>query len=159
MRSKTNLIAAAGLAAASIASVGGAFAETAPSDVVFKEDYLVEKSLTGSTGDATAGRGWFIDRKLGNCLACHANAQVPEQPFHGEVGPPLDGVADRYGAEELRAIIVNPKTVFGDHTIMPSFYRVIPDENRVADKFAGKTILSAAQVEDVIAYLLTLKEE
>lgn len=153
MRFKTIIAAAICVTAASVAS-----AETAPGDVVFKEDYLVEQSLTGSAGDPAAGRSWFIDRKLGNCLACHANADAADESFHGQVGPPLDGVADRYAAEELRAIIANPKIVFGDQTIMPSFYRIIPDEQRVAEKYSGKTILSAQQVEDVVAYLLTLKQ-
>ncbi|MEL6479950.1 MAG: c-type cytochrome, partial [Pseudomonadota bacterium] len=72
-------------------------------------------------------------------------------------GPPLDGVADRWSEAELRAIIVNSKAVFGDHTIMPAFYRTT-GFNRTLEKFAGKTILSAQQVEDVVAYLKTLKE-
>ena len=152
------------LAAASIASVGGAFAETAPSDVVFKEDYLVEKSLTGSTGDATAGRGWFIDRKLGNCLACHANAQVPEQPFHGEVGPMLDGAGSRWSEAELRGIVANAKMLFED-SVMPSFYKT-EGFVRLGKAYTGKAhegevepLLSAQQIEDVVAYLMTLKDE
>ena len=80
---------------------------------------------------------------------------LDEEQFHGEVGPPLDGVGDVYSAAELRARIVNPKTDLPD-TIMPSFYHL--GGNRVAEQFAGKTILTAQEVEDVVAYLLTLKE-
>ena len=99
----------------------------------------------------------FADRKLGNCLACHANSDQSDQPFHGEVGPELDGVADRWSEPELRGIVVNSKVLFGDGTIMPSFYR-LKNGVRTMESFEGKTILSAELVEDVVAYLLTLKE-
>ena len=148
----------AALAAATVVGMAGAaLSDTAPGDVAFTEEGSVAASLTGQSGDPAKGREWFAGRKLGNCLACHANADLSEQQFHGEVGPPLDGVADRWSEEELRAIIVNSKMVFGDGTIMPSFYRDT-GYNRVGKKFDGKTILSAQQVEDVIAYLMTLKE-
>ncbi len=137
---------------------GLAGAETvAPDNVMFDGDNAVAKSLTGGAGDAATGRKLFADRKLGNCLACHANADQNDQPFHGEVGPPLDGAADRWSPEELRAILVNSKKVFGEQTIMPSFYRKT-NGARTMEKFQDKTILSAEQVEDVLAYLLTLKE-
>lgn len=130
-------------------------AEVKPSDVAIVEGE-VAASLTGQAGDAAEGRKVFSNRKLGNCLACHMNAEMPEQTFHGEVGPPLDGVADRWTAAQMRAILTNSRAVFED-TIMPSFYRD-SGYNRTLDKFEGKTILSAQQVEDVIAYLQTLKE-
>lgn len=152
-----------GLATAIGLSVGIALvpalaeAETvAPGDVKISDGKL-EKSLTGKAGDAASGKKWFVGRKLGNCLACHVNKDTSEQQFHGEIGPPMDGVADRYSAAELRAIIVNSKAVFGDQTLMPSFYRT-SGFNRVNKKFKGKTILSAQQVEDIVAYLGTLKE-
>ena len=136
---------------------GASFAaETAPDKVQFVEG-TVEASLTGKTGDPAAGRKWFAGRKLGNCLACHQTTDLNELPFHGEVGPPMDGVADRYEVAELRAILVNSKEVFGDETIMPGFYSHQAGV-RVAEKFQGKTILNAQQVEDIIAYLTTLKE-
>lgn len=145
---------------AALFGLSGAFsaafsAEVAPDAVAYKDNAVVE-SLTGKPGDAKAGRKWFVGRKLGNCLACHANKETSDQQFHGEVGPPLDGVAERYSATQLRAIVVNPKKVFGDETVMPAFYRT-SNLHRVASKFAGKTILSAQQVEDVVAYLATLK--
>ena len=129
----------------------------APDMVVFNEGAISE-SLTGATGDVAKGREVFANRKLGNCLACHKNADLKQQPFHGEVGPPLDGVAGRWEPKELRAILVNSKAVLGDETIMPSFYR-LKNGARTHEKFVGKTILSAEQVEDVLAYLQTLKEE
>lgn len=118
----------------------------------------IATSLTGAAGDAKQGREWFANRKLGNCLACHVNSDMSEQSWHGEVGPPMDGVADRYSEAELRGIVANSKSVFGEQTIMPAFYSMKVGV-RVADKFAGKTILSAQQVEDIVAYLMTLKEQ
>ncbi|RUM95072.1 sulfur oxidation c-type cytochrome SoxX, partial [Pseudaminobacter arsenicus] len=99
----------------------------------------------------------FKDRSLGNCLACHANVDMEKELFHGNVGPSMDGVADRWKPEELRAIVTNSKQVFGEETVMPGFYSLEVGKN-VGEKFVGKTILTAQQVEDVVAYLATLKE-
>lgn len=151
MKCVTSLIAGAIFAATAAAG-----AETMPGEVKIV-DGSVMQSLTGQSGDPAMGREWAAGRKLGNCLACHTNSDLKELPFHGEVGPSLDGVGDRWSAEELRAILVNSKAVFGEATIMPAFYR---DSGfyRPAEDFVGKSILSAQQVEDIIAYLLTLKE-
>jgi sulfur-oxidizing protein SoxX len=145
------------IAVAAVAlATGFAGAETvAPGNVKF-EDGAVSASLTGVAGDAAKGREWFVGRKLGNCLACHANADASNESFHGEVGPPLDGVGDRWSEAELRGIVANSKMMF-EGTIMPSFYRT-DGYNRMLSDFEGKTILTAQQVEDVVAYLLTLKE-
>lgn len=134
-----------------------AVAETAPNDVTFT-DGAVAESLTGQAGDAAKGREWFAGRKLGNCLACHQNSDLKEEQFHGEVGPVLDGVGSRWTEAELRGIVINAKMAFGDQTMMPAFYRT-DGYFRLHEKFEGKPILSAQQVEDVIAYLMTLKEE
>ena len=130
-------------------------ADVAPNDVKF-EDGAVTTSLTGVAGDPVAGRDWSLNRRLGNCLACHVNSDALDQQFHGEVGPPLDGVADRWSEAELRGILANSKMMF-EGTIMPSFYDT-SRANRPLERFVGKTILSAQQVEDILAYLLTLKE-
>ena len=136
--------------------LGAATAEPiAPADVQI-EDMMVSASLTGVPGDPANGRKVFANRKKGNCLACHANADLSEMLFHGEIGPPLDGVADRYEEPQLRALLVNSKAVFED-TIMPAFYVDSSTLRRVMPKFQGKTILTAQEVEDVLAYLLTLK--
>lgn len=135
-----------------------ASAETvAPGDVKIVDGELAT-SLTGVPGDPEKGRKWFVGRKLGNCLACHVNSETSEEQFHGEVGPALDGVASRYEPPMLRAIVVDSKAVFGNETLMPAFYRHT-GLSRVRKKFAGKTILNAQQVEDIVAYLLTLKDE
>ncbi|WP_417689225.1 sulfur oxidation c-type cytochrome SoxX [Roseibium sp.] len=145
------------LAAACTLFAGSAIAETITPENVKIDDMAVAASLTGTAGDATVGRETFADRKKGNCLACHANSDLNNQLFHGEVGPPLDGVAERWTPEQLRAIIVDSKQVFGEQTIMPGFYTLNVGKD-VAEEHAGKTILSAQDVEDVVAYLTTLTE-
>lgn len=126
-----------------------------PADVKF-DDGAVATSLTGQPGDPVKGKEWAVARKLGNCLACHVNSDASSESFHGEIGPPLDGVADRWSEAELRGMVTNSKKMF-EGTIMPAFYKDA-GYNRPLEKFAGKTILNAQQVEDVVAYLLTLKE-
>ncbi|NOX74561.1 MAG: sulfur oxidation c-type cytochrome SoxX [Alphaproteobacteria bacterium] len=148
---KLALIPASLLAMTSFAFAG----EIKADDVVFAEG-AVTASLTGVAGDAANGRKVFANRKQGNCLACHVNTDLSEQPFHGEVGPPLDGVAGRWEEAQLRGILVNSKNTF-EGSIMPSFYRTT-NGARPLKKFDGKTILSAQQVEDVLAYLKTLQE-
>jgi len=128
-----------------------------PTDVSFGEYGEISASLTGVAGDPVAGKKVSTNRKLGNCLACHVNDDASSQSFHGEVGPELNGAGSRWSEEELRGIVTNSKNTF-EGTIMPAFYST---ENgvRTLKKFVGKTILSAQQVEDVVAYILTLKEE
>ena len=130
--------------------------EVAPSDVVYS-DGVVEASLTGKAGDTVTGRDVFSNRKLGNCLACHSNSDMPELSFHGEVAPLLDGVGDRWSEAELRGIVSNAKMMF-EGTMMPAFY-IDTGYIRPLEGFDGKSILSAQQVEDVVAYLMTLKDE
>ena len=110
--------------------------------------------LTGEAGDPVNGKNLAIIRKKGNCLACHS-MPIPEQAFHGNIGPDLKGISRRYSEGEIRLRIVNPK-VLNSETIMPAFYR-IDGLNRVIKKFAGKPIISAQDVEDIVAYLMTLK--
>lgn len=149
---KYSVVVAAFAALTASAAVAG---ETKPMDVAF-EDGMVSASLSGASGDPVEGRKVFMNRKLGNCLACHENSEIPEQPFHGEVGPSLDGAGDRWEEAQLRGIVTNAKEWFPD-TIMPAFY-IDSGYERPLEKFDGKSILSAQQVEDVVAYLLTLKE-
>ncbi|WP_206454809.1 sulfur oxidation c-type cytochrome SoxX [Aurantimonas marina] len=132
-------------------------AETAPTDVAFT-DMAVTESLAGQPGDPEKGREIFADRSLGNCLACHANKDLSGQLFHGTVGPAMDGVATRWEPAQIRAIVANAKQVFGEQTVMPGFYTLDVGVN-VAEKFKGKTILTAQEVEDVVAYLGTLNGE
>lgn len=133
------------------------FAADVPPQQVKILDGKVEAPLTSASGNVADGRKFFANKKLGNCLACHANEEMNEQLFHGKVGPPLDGVASRWSASEMRAILVNSKAVFGPETVMPGFYSLEVGEN-VRKDLVGKTILTAGQVEAILAYLATLKE-
>lgn len=128
---------------------------TAPADVEIKE-LSVDKPLTDEVGSAESGRKIFANRKQGNCLACHANSDMAEHLFHGEVGPNLDGVAARWSQGQLRTILVNAKAVFTEQTVMPGFYSLDVGED-VREDLIGKTILSAQEIEDLVAYLATLK--
>ncbi|MFU1479112.1 sulfur oxidation c-type cytochrome SoxX [Roseovarius sp. C7] len=137
-------------------------AEIAPSDVTY-EDGAVAQSLTGEPGDATRGREIVGSKKLGNCVACHMVSDQSEVPFHGEIGPPLDGAGERWSEAELRGIVANAKMMF-DGSMMPSFYKtegfIRPGKaytGKAADDTFGP-VLTAQQIEDVVAYLTTLKE-
>ena len=116
----------------------------------------IPEYLSGKPGNAEKGRATAIARKKGNCLACH-KMPVPEQQFHGEVGPDLAGVGSRMTEAELRLRIVDPK-ITNPESMMPSFHRV-EGLHRVMKKWQGKPMLSAEEVEDIVAYLKTLKED
>jgi sulfur-oxidizing protein SoxX len=128
-----------------------------PFDVVVTAGVAsIPAPLTSKPGDANEGAKAVTGRRLGNCLSCHEISALRREEFHGDVGPPLDGVAGRWDAATLRMIVVNAKMAFGPETVMPAFYRV-DGLNRVRPEFAGKPILTAQQVEDVVAFLATLK--
>lgn len=114
----------------------------------------IETPLTNQPGDPDRGRSIVLDRERGDCVVCHA-MPLPGRQFHGTVGPPLDGVGNRYSAGALRLRLVDPKKV-NPHTIMPAYYK-IAGLYRVAESYRGKPILTAQEIEDVVAYLLTLK--
>ncbi|HEC90151.1 MAG TPA: sulfur oxidation c-type cytochrome SoxX [Alphaproteobacteria bacterium] len=115
----------------------------------------ISKSFTGKPGNAAKGKKLIISRKKGNCLACHAIPNMSKQADQGNVGPPLKGVANRLSMAQLRARIANPKGS-NPGTIMPAFLKK-DGLNRVMKKFKGKSILSRQEVEDVLAYMMTLK--
>ena len=144
-----------GVAVAVVFFAAAAFSAQAGELVTYKiVDETIPQSLTGKAGDPVKGRKTTINRKKGNCLGCHV-MPIPEQADHGEVGPPLNGVGSRLSAAEMRLRIVNSKMINPD-TIMPAFYH-IDGFHRVQEKWKGKTIISAQDVEDIIAYLVTLK--
>ncbi len=116
-------------------------------------DDTIPASLTGKPGDPAAGKKVAVHRKKGNCLACHV-MPIPEEQFHGEIGPDLSDVGSNYSEAELRLRLVDSKVLNPD-TIMPAFLK--PGTHAVLKKFKGKTILKAQEVEDIIAYLMTLK--
>lgn len=118
-------------------------------------DFKIPKALTTTPGNPDEGRKVVLNRRLGNCLSCHQISALKKELFHGEIGPSLDGVATRWDEAQLRLILSNAKMVFPD-TMMPAFYRN-DGLHRVRPEFVGKTILTAQQVEDVVAYLETMK--
>ena len=109
--------------------------------------------LTSEPGDAQRGRAIIVGRN-GNCLLCHAIPETGEK-FMGNVAPSLSGIGSRRSAGELRLRIVDP-TRFNKDAVMPAYYRV-QGLDTVAGEYRGKPILTAQQVEDVIAYLQTLR--
>jgi sulfur-oxidizing protein SoxX len=114
----------------------------------------IPESLTGQPGDPVRGKAIVASRQTGLCLLCHS-APLPEEKFQGTIGPDLKGVASRNTEGELRLRIVDPRR-FNPDTIMPAYYRV-DGLIRVAPAFRGKTVLTAEQIEDVVAFLMTLK--
>ncbi|MCF8480919.1 MAG: sulfur oxidation c-type cytochrome SoxX [Rhodospirillum sp.] len=144
------------LASVPVTVAAGGAATVAPDDVAFT-DLTVTAPVSAPPGDPVRGAEVFVSRSLGNCLACHEVTVLKKELFHGNVGPSLDGAGDRWSVAQLRAIVVDAKKVFGPEAMMPGFY-----SNHVGlhvDKeHAGKTILTADQVEDVVAFLVTLKE-
>lgn len=123
----------------------------APAYVV--ENYAIPKPLTDTPGDPARGLAAMADRELGNCFGCHV---VPvDAEFFGTTGPTLVGVGLRLNAAQLRLRLVDSKHI-NPMTMMPAYFRS-EGLHRVAEKFQGKTVLSAQQIEDVVAYLMTLK--
>ncbi|HLK80561.1 MAG TPA: sulfur oxidation c-type cytochrome SoxX [Xanthobacteraceae bacterium] len=147
-----------GLAAAVVSPAASQAAPPLPPFSVVVKDGVatIPAPLTSEPGDPKAGATVVVDRQLGNCLSCHEIDVLRGEEFHGDVGPPLNGVAKRWDTATLRMIVVNPKKVFGEDTVMPAFYRV-DGLNRVRPEFVGKPILTAQQVEDVVAFLAALK--
>jgi L-cysteine S-thiosulfotransferase len=112
-------------------------------------------SLTGSRGDAARGRAIVVSRQTGLCLLCHSGP-FPEQRFQGTIGPDLAGAGSRWTEGQLRLRIVDASR-FNADTIMPPYYRV-EGLTRVAAPWRGKPVLSADEIEDVVAFLTTLRE-
>ncbi|MDB5411896.1 MAG: soxX [Rubritepida sp.] len=120
------------------------------------QDDAISTPLTASPGDATRGRALVADRQRGLCLLCHPGP-FPEERFQGNLAPDLAGAGSRWNEGQLRLRLVDSKRLNPD-SIMPSYYRT-EGLNRVGPAFRGRTVLSAQEIEDVLAYLLTLREE
>ena len=115
----------------------------------------IPDSLTGAKGDAGRGRAIVLNRQVGLCLLCHSGP-YPEEKFQGNLAPDLKGTGSRWSEGQLRLRIVDASRLYPE-TIMPPYYRV-DGLVRVAPAFAGKPILTAEQIEDVVSYLVTLRE-
>jgi sulfur-oxidizing protein SoxX len=111
--------------------------------------------LSGKLGDAARGRRILVDREIGNCLACHKVAETGA-PFQGDLGPDLGNVGRRLAAGQIRLRLVDQSRL-NPATLMPPYHRV-DGLARVATKYAGNPVLTAQEIEDVVAYLTTLKQ-
>jgi len=119
------------------------------------EDYAIDAPLCGLEGNAQRGSEIASDSSRGNCLACH-QLPIPGIEAYGTIGPPLDGIGTRQSVPMLRLRVVDWRSI-NPVSIMPGFYRDPRLINRPAEQYRGKTFLTAQQVEDVIAYLASLK--
>ena len=112
--------------------------------------------LTSSPGDVSRGRAIVASRQVGLCLLCHSGP-FPEERFQGNLAPDLSASVSHSTAAQLRARLVDPSR-FNPTTIMPAYYRTM-GLNRVAPKFVNQTILSGQEVEDVVAFLVSLQTQ
>jgi len=115
----------------------------------------IPEPLTGTGGDPVAGRGIVVDRRLGACLLCHTGP-FPEERFQGTLAPDLSGAGSRWSAGQLRLRLVDA-TRLEPATIMPPYYRV-DGLTRVGSPWFGRPILTTQEVEDVVAFLATLRD-
>jgi sulfur-oxidizing protein SoxX len=115
----------------------------------------IPEPLTGARGNADRGRAIVVDRQKGLCLLCHSGP-FPEQRFQGTLAPNLQGAGSRWSEGQLRLRVVDSSRL-NPATIMPSYYRV-DGLTRVGRVWQGKPVLDAEQIEDVVAFLATLKE-
>jgi sulfur-oxidizing protein SoxX len=115
----------------------------------------IPASLTGAPGDAARGRAIVTNRNVGLCLLCHSGP-FPDERFQGNMAPDLKGAGARWSQGELRLRLVDARKL-NPATIMPPYY-VVDGMNRVVPSLRGKPILSAEQIEDVVAFLATLRE-
>ena len=150
MASRAIPLLAAGFAA--FALPGAAAAQTLQPYVTVGD--AIPDSLTGVPGDAARGRALVLNR-LSTCILCHSGP-FPEEKFQGDLAPDLAGAGSRWSEGQLRLRIVDASRL-NPATIMPSYYR-IDGLQRVAPAWRGKPILSAGQIEDIVAYLATLRQ-
>lgn len=115
----------------------------------------IEAPLAGLSGNAVRGAAVVRNRETANCLICHSIPD-PSEPFMGEVGPPLAGVGSRLSAGQVRLRLVDA-TLVNPGAVMPPYHRVA-GLVRVDERYRGRPVLSAQEIEDVVAYLMTLRE-
>ena len=115
----------------------------------------IPTSLTGAKGDPSRGRAIVINRQLGLCLLCHSGP-FPEERFQGNLAPDLAGAGKRWSEGQLRLRIADSSRI-NPATIMPAYHRS-DGFTRVAPAWRGQPILNAEQIEDVVAFLTTLKD-
>ena len=116
----------------------------------------VPQSLTGSAGDAARGRAIIVDRQRGFCLLCHSGP-FSEEPLQGNLAPSLEGAGTRWNEGQLRLRLMDNKRVNPD-SIMPAYHR-IEGLQRVGAAWRDRPILNAQEIEDVVVFLMGLKQE
>ncbi len=136
------------------AETGSAAADGLAAPVIVRDGGIAGILPGAVAGDAARGRAIVADRQVGLCLLCHA-APIPEERFQGDLATDLAGVGQRASAAQLRLRIADASRLNPD-TIMPSYFRV-SGFNRIAAPYRGKPILDAQQIEDVVAWLVTLQ--
>jgi sulfur-oxidizing protein SoxX len=122
--------------------------------VAHAQDSMLQ-SRTGAPGDPTRGRAIVVNRQVGLCLLCHSGP-FPDERFQGNLAPDLTGVGARLSEGQLRQRIVDSSRI-NPATIMPAYHRT-EGLARVAPAWRGKPILTDEQIEDVVAFLTTLRD-
>jgi sulfur-oxidizing protein SoxX len=138
-----------------VLALGNAQAETEPLRPVEIVGDAIPTPLTAAPGDPERGRGIVASRQTGLCLLCHSGP-FPDERLQGDLAPDLRGVGARWSEGQLRLRLVDSRRL-NPATIMPSYYR-IEGLTRVAPAFRDKPVLSAEQIEDVVAFLTTLRQ-
>lgn len=148
-------------ATAGVAGVAGAASTpedpaTLPRVVPYQiEGDGIAQPLAGAVGDAARGRALVTNRQQGLCLLCHSGP-LPEERFQGNLAPSLAGAGSRWSAAQLRLRLVDSRRL-NPHSIMPAYHRS-EGLQRVGSAWQDKPLFSAQQLEDVVAFLATLKE-
>lgn len=132
-----------------------ASANAAPRDAVEVAGDAIPAPLADTPGDPARGRAIVVSRQRGLCLLCHSGP-FPEERFQGDLAPSLAGAGARWSPAQLRLRIADARRL-NPATIMPSYYRT-EGLSRVGSAVAGKPVLTASEIEDVVAFLATLRE-
>lgn len=153
LRALSSVIATACVAGIALLAFAGDAAATRLATYRIVGDEVPER-LDGIVGDAARGRQIVLDRNVGNCLICHAVPE-PRERFMGDVGPDLAGVGERLGAGQIRLRLIDSSRV-APTSVMPPYYRVEGLQS-VGAPWRDKPVLTSRQIEDVVAYLVSLK--
>ena len=111
-----------------------------------------EQAPLGPPGNAERGREVFVSREGGHCVLCH---RVPGVAVAGDLAPALDGIGSRLSTGGIRYRVVDITRV-NPQAVMPAFHRT-EGLSRVAPAYVGRPVLDARQVEDLVAYLGSLR--
>jgi sulfur-oxidizing protein SoxX len=145
-------VRSAGLALATLLVALPAAGSVAPFTVTGD---AIEAPLEGRRGDPSRGEAVVKNRETANCLICHAIPD-PHERFMGDIGPPLQGIGTRLTPGQIRLRLVDP-TLLNPRAIMPAYHR-IAGLTHVDERYRGRPVLTAQEIEDVVAWLATLKD-